>query len=101
MRSAGPILVVSELISELPWGSDNLPIVVTHPYGQFSPITRAELMSDHLSLEIDADPDSDTFRDLLTAVMGLLNELAPDRTRLTAALRTRIIALADEIEEAL
>lgn len=101
MKASGSTLVVAELIPELPWGSDNLPIVVIHPYGQYSPIARAEYTVDTLNLEIDADPDSDSFRDLLGKVVELLNDLSPDDSKLTKAMRARIAVLADEIEEEL
>jgi hypothetical protein len=101
MKASGSSLVVSELVSELPWRCDDLAVVVTHPYGQYSPITRAEYMTGHLSLETDADPDSEPFRDLLGKVAELLDDLSPKGSKLTVAIRERITALANEIEEAL
>ncbi len=106
MKASGSTMVVSELISQLHWGADNDTIHVTHPDGQYSPVIKVEVVpgSGLVELEIDADPDSVTFRALLDKVTELLNDLdvmKPIPVKGRKALQQRITDLANEIEEAL
>ncbi len=104
MKAAGTSLVVSELVSELPWGSDQLPVIVTYLDGYCSVVLSAELDTTQLSLGVDEDSGSETFRDLLGKVTELLNKLTakPGKfPRFTSGLRDQITNLANEIEEAL
>jgi hypothetical protein len=100
--AAGRTLIAGELVAELSYRDGyRSPIIVLHPSGQCSDVERVDRTEIGIALTIGADSDNESYRELLTKVLELLNELADDKSKMTKDIRQRVSTLADEIEEAL